>query len=1049
MNDLTDAKKSYDCSDLSTEEMNKILPAYDIAATDALWANAAMSEGCDDDISDIQFKDEEVEESLVHMQDETTFNPLVTAETLKVGDLVYDKKSGHKLKVAAIEAKGTWSKVITWKDIDTNSISQTQTGNNALFELVVDGDTAYEVGDDIELEVHPIDTYFESIKEDMENVTNEEIRLDVVNNVVDALHSMGYDDDFIGSYVHVEVKDIEDDRVEVEVRGEFNYDELFELTNRLNKVISKYDKHAYFDVEDAGIASAYLLKDQSGYIVNEELVNAFKDIIDKCATKEELKKVYIERIIPLSENNTLNQGTYDAVLDLVDKKLDLLEGKSVKEELEETNEDGWGEEVAKVLEDVFDKMDRISYEVKNTVRGSYVGGKTVGDLVDELNDVKDMLDDAIDELEDNAERINESTLNEGPGAGYTIKSSGYDVKGEIVNVKYSEEEDEHYTNCKLDCKVNLTGKVQKFNAEGVYGGTGDVQYLPIKCDHVYIEATKGDLEDWKVINSNNEINKTALLDLIIDGLRDTYCSFTYGGGGWSHATYDGQLTDDNWLDGIYYCDIKASIYLSNEEDIKKVDRMTRGYGYETMYDVIDEDGNAIESFKDENEAIEYAIINKCLRVDMVSVTTYWDGSEDVRYNDTIWDWETHLKKMGFKKMNEKLNTNPLKDLRESDEETPYTKEEVEIELKSFTRNFTIKEGDLKTGFKEEKNFCVEILKQHYKVVEVSGDDRREGTWYHISFATPKLNEKLNTSTKTFSQWFDETQPKDNNEFYPFSEYIKTFESAEVLKDATAMDIVKNAHKFYDVYPVDSSDREKAFLFARDELGIKYDDLYDAWLNDQPIKYVKESFGNSTKSIKESISSDDRRKALANHLGVSVEDVVQTYDENNFEVQSTGEEYIVADYDTAYDLAEQDIRDTFDDLGIGAFTPYFQEWVMDYAVDEDWFKDALAESQRYYYEDMDEDEFIEVCKENDISPDDENAIDELVDMYLDDIDDYVAEFKSIFGDSEFSTAVKENDLIDLGKVVEEAISVDGIAHFLASYDGEEIELSDNLFAYRTN
>lgn len=815
MNDLTEAKKSYDCSDLSTEEMNKILPAYDIAATDALWANAAMSEGCDDDISDIQFKDEEVEESLIHMQDETTFNPLVTAETLKVGDLVYDEKSGHKLKVAAIEAKDTWSKVITWKDIDTNSIRQTQTGNSALFELVVEGDTAYEVDDDIELEVHPIDTYFESIKEDMENVTNEEIRLDVVNNVVDALHSMGYDDDFIGSYVHVEAKDTEDGRVKVEVRGELNYDELFELTNRLNKVISKYDKHAYFDMEDSGIASAYLLKDQSGYIVNEELVNAFKDIIDKCATKEELKKVYVERIIPLSENNTLNQGTYDAVLDLVDKKLDLLEGKSVNEELEETNEDGWGEEVAKVLEDVFDKMDRISYEVKNTVRGSYVGGKTVGDLVDELNDVKDMLDDAIDELEDNADRINESTFNE-------------------------------------------------------------------------VEET-----------------------------------------------------------------------------------------------------------------------------------------------------------------DEKLNTNPLKDLRESDETTPYTKEEVERELKSITHNFTNKEGELKCGFEEEKNFCVEILKQHYKVVEVSGDDRREGAWYHISFATPKLNEKLNTSTKTFSQWFDETQPKDNNEFYPFSEYIKTFESAEVLKDATAMDIVKNAHKFYDVYPVDSSDREKAFLFACDELGIKYDDLYDAWLNDQPIKYVKESFGNSTKSIKESISSDDRRKALANHLGVSVEDVVQTYDENNFEVKSTGEEYIVADYDTAYDLAEQDIRDTFDDLGIDAFTPYFQEWIMDYAVKEDWFEDALAESQRYYYEDMDEDEFIEVCKENDISPDDDNAIDELVDIYLDGIDDYVAEFRSGYGDSEFSTAVKENDLIDLDKVVEEAIRVDGIAHFIAGYDGEEIELNDDLFAYRTN
>lgn len=224
--------------------------------------------------------------------------------------------------------------------------------------------------------------------------------------------------------------------------------------------------------------------------------------------------------------------------------------------------------------------------------------------------------------------------------------------------------------------------------------------------------------------------------------------------------------------------------------------------------------------------------------------------------------------------------------------------------------------------------------------------------------------------------------------------------------------------------------------------VRIDTYYDTDL--EAVDEITES-----KHIKESISPDDKRKALADHLNVNVEDVVQTYDENNFEVQSTGEEYIVADYDTTYDLAEQDVINTIDDLGIDAFTPYFQEWIMDYAVNEDWFKDALAESQRYYYEDMDEDEFIEVCKENDISPDDDNAIDELVDIYLDGIDDYVDEFKSIYGDSEFSTAVKENDLIDLDKVVEEAIRVDGIAHFIARYDGEEIELSDDLFAYRTN
>lgn len=109
-----------------------------------------------------------------------------------------------------------------------------------------------------------------------------------------------------------------------------------------------------------------------------------------------------------------------------------------------------------------------------------------------------------------------------------------------------------------------------------------------------------------------------------------------------------------------------------------------------------------------------------------------------------------------------------------------------------------------------------------------------------------INESLNeSSAKTFSQWFDETnegkydkewEPK----YYPFTNYIKTFPNAEVLKDATAEDIKNNAHRFYDLWDVDSADREHAFTFASEELGIDYDTFYYAWLYNKPIKGVNES-----------------------------------------------------------------------------------------------------------------------------------------------------------------------------------------------------------------
>lgn len=36
-----------------------------------------------------------------------------------------------------------------------------------------------------------------------------------------------------------------------------------------------------------------------------------------------------------------------------------------------------------------------------------------------------------------------------------------------------------------------------------------------------------------------------------------------------------------------------------------------------------------------------------------------------------------------------------------------------------------------------------------------------------------------------------------------------------------------------------------------------------------------------------------------------------------------------------------------------------------------------------------------------------------------------------------------------KFVEEAVSADGYGHFLSHYDGRELELDDDLYAYRTN
>ena len=84
-------------------------------------------------------------------------------------------------------------------------------------------------------------------------------------------------------------------------------------------------------------------------------------------------------------------------------------------------------------------------------------------------------------------------------------------------------------------------------------------------------------------------------------------------------------------------------------------------------------------------------------------------------------------------------------------ERPMTKEEIEMDLKSLTNNFTKKEGSLKCGYEEEKISAVEILKKHYNIVEASGDDRNNDFWYVIEYAEPKtMEESVRVGYENFS-----------------------------------------------------------------------------------------------------------------------------------------------------------------------------------------------------------------------------------------------------------------------------------------------------------
>lgn len=174
---------------------------------------------------------------------------------------------------------------------------------------------------------------------------------------------------------------------------------------------------------------------------------------------------------------------------------------------------------------------------------------------------------------------------------------------------------------------------------------------------------------------------------------------------------------------------------------------------------------------------------------------------------------------------------------------------------------------------------------------------------------------------------------------------------------------------------------------------------------------------------------ERVNALAKSLEVKPEEISDGYMENVFEIRD-GREYFVVTEEEGYELAKEDIIDLFGDLGIGSFSENFQDWIMENAVDEDFIDSAFEEE-------------VEFVREED-----EEAAEEMENNYVT-YYDKIKYFYDMFGERDFAEWIEHNDALDIEKIADECISWDGVAHFIARYDGEEIELENDLFAYRIN
>lgn len=165
----------------------------------------------------------------------------------------------------------------------------------------------------------------------------EEIKAVVGGKVSDYLHNeLGYGNDFINDYVFVEVTPSDNDTVKVEVRAELSYEELSNLGEVLNNIISTYDSNAYFEPETAGILVAYIGNEDDKGEIDYDTVDKVSDKLNATKSFDELKQVYETEIVPNRDN--WSRSTLDAIYTVVDELIDTYENnESIDENLCESN----------------------------------------------------------------------------------------------------------------------------------------------------------------------------------------------------------------------------------------------------------------------------------------------------------------------------------------------------------------------------------------------------------------------------------------------------------------------------------------------------------------------------------------------------------------------------------------------------------------------------------------------------------------------------------------------------------------------------------------
>jgi len=238
----------------------------------------------------------------------------------------------------------------------------------------------------------------------------------------------------------------------------------------------------------------------------------------------------------------------------------------------------------------------------------------------------------------------------------------------------------------------------------------------------------------------------------------------------------------------------------------------------------------------------------------------------------------------------------------------------------------------------------------------------------------------------------------------------------------------------------------------------YDSKGSSSISSKDRQTIQKSVKASSKKYSDVQWENSAMKELT--LKNDVEIKSHTQRDNYIEVETDNGTYqIYEDYDDAERYAQQQVKQDLDDN-----PEYFEKnWLQEHIYVTDTDKRILSdEESSNIVDNMSDDDIISESKNEEeyenaktdkekekILDDSRESLrdtkyDEIYDKLSDPIEYFVNE-QGIYTQEEL---LKQNFIsIDTESASKDAVDIDGVAHFLSSYDGNEIELKSGSYAYR--